>query len=386
MKKATAGVVTLLIALAGCAVGPKQLRDGHLAYNESVRTASDKELLLNIVRVRYLDTIEFLAINSISAQVEFTVGIGASAGREFGEDANSVTADAFWSSRPTFTFTPQRGSEFATMMMKPVPLPILIDLAAADWDVKVLLQLLVQNINGLPNLSGATSSEFIEVAELLRSLQDRAKLHFGTIEVTAEMSDPISATQVTGADLIAAAEKGYRLERHENGEVFVLSKREARPVIYVPEEVEEDDRLFQLLKLDLEDRDYIEIRSEVIANIDQGRTDHIAVDTRSVLDSLVYLSAGVEVPTAHLERGWTVADYPVPGVRSADLRRLFQVRSSERRPDAALAVRHRGTWFYLSDDDPVSRTTFLVVAELLRLALSPGDSRAPLLTLPVGGR
>jgi hypothetical protein len=61
------------------------------------------------------------------------------------------------------------------------------------------------------------------------------------------------------------------------------------------------------------------------------------------------------------------------------------VRSSESRPETALAARHRGRWFSVADDDLESRMTFLVLAEILRLALSPEEGQTPVLTLPVGG-
>jgi hypothetical protein len=52
-----AALAALLAGLAvGCVFGPRQLEKGHLAYNDAVRVAADDELLLNIVRLRYLDT------------------------------------------------------------------------------------------------------------------------------------------------------------------------------------------------------------------------------------------------------------------------------------------------------------------------------------------
>ena len=49
-----------LLANFSCSFGPHLLEQGHLGYNEAVKTTADQELLLNIVRLRYLDTIEFL--------------------------------------------------------------------------------------------------------------------------------------------------------------------------------------------------------------------------------------------------------------------------------------------------------------------------------------
>ena len=106
------------------------LRQGHLEYNISVKAASDEELLLNIVRLRYLDTIEFLAINSISAQTSVSVSLGGRLGTDRGISTNLVIPDLTFSDRPTFTFTPQRGREFAQRLTNPVDIDTFAYLAA----------------------------------------------------------------------------------------------------------------------------------------------------------------------------------------------------------------------------------------------------------------
>jgi hypothetical protein len=66
-------VICIAALLTSCtSFGPRELRQGHLAYNTAVKATMDEELLLNIVRLRYLDTLEFLEATSISAQSSFT--------------------------------------------------------------------------------------------------------------------------------------------------------------------------------------------------------------------------------------------------------------------------------------------------------------------------
>ncbi len=81
-------LVTLL--LGACSLGPKRLEQGHLAYNAALKAATDDELLLNIVRLRYLDTIEFLTANSVSSQISFSVSLGARLGTEIDEPTRLV--------------------------------------------------------------------------------------------------------------------------------------------------------------------------------------------------------------------------------------------------------------------------------------------------------
>ena len=65
--------VTLLLAtlLAGCTgFGPYVLQQSRLQYNEVVKTTTEQQLLLNIVRLRYTDTPSSLAVSAIAAQFE----------------------------------------------------------------------------------------------------------------------------------------------------------------------------------------------------------------------------------------------------------------------------------------------------------------------------
>ena len=379
-------LTALAVLLAGCSFGPKHLQDGHLAYNEAVRASSDKELLLNIVRIRYLDTIEFLSVNSISAQLSFSVAVGGRAGTEFNETTAIGFGDVAWSNRPTFTFTPQRGADFASKMITPVPMPILIELAAADWHAEVLFRLLVQNVNGLANMAGLVDDDFLEVTRLLAGLQNKGDLYFGAIEDHVMLSDPIAAFQVSGSDLVEAAKQGYRFERDSSGKNFVLTDIQTQPVLHVPRGEAESARLFELLRLRTPKGTYVELFAGTKPEDITGASDRIAIDTRSVLDTIAFLAGGVEVPSSHLDNGWTWRDWPIPGIENKGLPGLIRIRSSANRPKDLLAVRHRDHWFYLADDDAESRMTFLLLAEILRMALSPGEGQSPVLTLPVGGR
>lgn len=356
-----------------------------ISYNEAVRESSDKELLLNIVRVRYFDTIEFISINSISAQLSFSVSVGGVAGRETSLNTDLGMGEISWSNRPTFTFTPQRGPQFAKMMIASIPMPILIDLVSADWDIRVLFRLMVQNMNGLANVSGIRSQEFMEITDLMSELQIRGDIYFGTITEPEVLSDPIAASRVSGSDLVEAAKAGYRFERDTSGSEFILTQMQNQPVMYIPHEAAERKRLFNLLQLHTDHDDFIEIMPGVKTEDESVLTDNIMLDTRSAIDTIAFLATGVEVPAPHINRGWAMQDWPVPGIKSSGLQGLFQIHSSDSRPESSLAVKYRDHWFYIEDGDMESRLTFQILAEIVRLALSPSEGQTPVLTLPLGG-
>ena len=71
--------VALVAVVAGCeSIGPTKLVGTHQGYNDAVQLAESREMLLNIVRLRFGEPIQFLAVTQINAQ--FSVSAGASAG------------------------------------------------------------------------------------------------------------------------------------------------------------------------------------------------------------------------------------------------------------------------------------------------------------------
>jgi len=70
----------LAVALAGCAqVGPRSISANRAAYNLAIQQTNDQELLLNLVRMRYRDTLYFTHVERIAATVQFSRSVGASA-------------------------------------------------------------------------------------------------------------------------------------------------------------------------------------------------------------------------------------------------------------------------------------------------------------------
>lgn len=376
----------LVWLLTGCSVGPRMLRQGHLEYNISVKAASDEELLLNIIRLRYLDTIEFLATNSISAQTSVSVSLGGRFGTDRGATTNLVIPDLTFSDRPTFTFTPQRGREFAQRLTKPVDIDTFAYLAASDWPINHLLILLGSEINGIVNEPGFSVVEFNRVARSLLDMQKKGDLLVGFMERQEYLSDPIDAHRITGSDMLKAANSGYRFRNLPDRDQVRLTRTIPQPVMWI-----RHDRLGvvsqvrKALRLAEDSQPPYDIRTG--AGLYRREIDYrsIVIRTRSILGAIVYLSQAVHPPESHLESKIATREWPLPGGIN-DLSSFFNIQSSRERPMASLAVKYRDFWFYIDETDMASKSTFLVLSEFYRLAIS--DSRpgqVPVLTLPVGG-
>jgi len=379
-------VMAVFMVCQGCSFGPKTIEQGHIAYNEGAKAAADDELLLNIIRLRYFDTIEFLATNSISAQTSITVGIGAELGVE--RDLGSVLAlpRMSYSDRPTITFTPQRGREFAKRLVEPISISTFSHLAASGWPVHQLMRLLVTEVNGIINEPIGEAESFGQVANLLGEFQNAGELLIGFVERQEVVSEPISEEKIRAGDLISAANSGYRFRHTSQGKDMVLTRMKPIPVMWINLDSDRGIQLKSLLRLKEDLLPPIELRLGAGLYHREIGYKSIVMRTRSLLGAIAYLSHGVEPPESHVAQGLTTHDWPFAGVDPLNIENFFQIRASLERPPASLAVKYRDMWFYIDETDKASKTTFLILAEFYRLAISAGpQSNVPLLTLPVGG-
>ncbi|MEM7601966.1 MAG: hypothetical protein AAF357_11200, partial [Verrucomicrobiota bacterium] len=116
--------------------------------------------------------------------------------------------------------------------------------------------------------------------------------------------------------------------------------------------------------------------------------DELYLQTRSVSGILFFLSHNVETPAIHVKQGLvTVTRYPdgTPFDWDEVTGDLLRVKSSATPPaNAFVKLRYRGHWFYISDSDLESKSTFMLLNQLFNLLAGDIKKAAPVLTIPVG--
>jgi len=430
-------VSVLAVGLTGCQMGPSALKVSNAHYSDAVRIANSEQLLVNLVRLRYRDLPVFLSVSSISTQFEFNSsgsiegdivenvsvnsisrqfaldssgGVSGSVGQSIGgsgartPDSLSLGAGVSYSERPTITFSALGGEAFQKRMLGPLKVAVIALLGESGWRGDRVLRMTVEELNGLNNASrasGPTPShspsirDFQEAVGLLRKLIDARLISFEYETRTDTISSPIPSSQVDGADIIAAGKAGGEFKLTEDGKGLLLTMERRVLVMRIPPESDASPEVVQLRKL-LRLKPG-QTRYDVVA-LEDSELDpfkpsqpigELAVDTRSLMGVLYYLSNGVEPPPEHERAGLvtvTVDENGVPFSWSEVLDDLFRVRSSAWPPrNAAVAVRHRGYWFYIADDDETSKSTFLLLEQLFSLQAGEVEEQKPVLTLPVGG-
>jgi hypothetical protein len=117
-------------------------------------------------------------------------------------------------------------------------------------------------------------------------------------------------------------------------------------------------------------------------------SENLAIQTRSLLGVMFYLSHAAQVPQRDVDAGRvtrTVDASDQPFDWSEVTGDLLQIRTSESQPDNPyIAVEYRGAWFYIDDSDLESKTTFSLLGYLFSLQAGSRKSLQPTLTLPIG--
>ena len=377
--------------LAGCAIhGPDTMQASRVGYNEAVQVSEQRELLLNLVRLRYTEAPEFLAISSISTQMSFSAGasIGGEFGEADGEDLAFVSpgASVGYSESPTITFIPRRDQEFTRQLVAPVELDSIYLLSHYGWGIDRVLLLVVDELNGIHNtVSREAGSDdasdlrvFQDIAGHIRRLEAERLISIDVQRRREIVSAPIPVKLVSAEDVLNAVKDNYRLDYQKNPPSYVLTKERTHYILAVNRNAwnhSDFEALGRSLNLPPHQEVY-EIDAAISPDAD---ANGLRIVTRSVLGAMAYLSNVVSVPDAH--KGLVSPAVDINPV----LNKLMKVRvSSTPVDDAYIAVEHRGYWFYVDDKDIESKRTLGLLTSLVRLSISAGGAQnVPILTLPV---
>lgn len=376
-------IALLSTLLVGCGA-TKQLENGHLHYNETVKQSSDQEILLNIVRLRYLEPMEFLSVTAINSTISFTAELDVVAGGSSNDSGLGTEITATYSNSPTFSFVPQRGSDFSDRFTEPVDMQDLIAMTSAHRDTHTVFRLFVTWMNGLDNQEGLVDPGFIEVTRQLTDLQYKGTAIFGFREKQRLIAVPVSAADLTPALIIEAHKAGLDIRKQDDGNMLQFAVADAQAELSIDQSSPDRDSILSSLQIDPDMRQIPIVSQAEFRGKINGR--QLAIRTRSLLHTLSFLSQGIQVPAKDIDSGVASFPWPHASVTPVPMKDIFQVQYSSNKPeDASIAVKHRDGWFYISNTDEVSKRTFLLVSEAFRFTLESNSDKGPTLTFPVGG-
>jgi len=356
-----------LLILNGCAsLGSGNVPADRFNYSAAIAKSRNEQMLLNIIRLRYLDIPDFLAVSSVitTYSYEGKIGVSGATGSLAGPD-NIYTGNINlgYAAKPTITYSPLAGQEFNRRLMKEIPVEVMFALGHAGWPMDILIQVAISRINHIQNMGFSqmpSPGGKPGVGQLNYELQ-RLEEFQGLLVLLLKLED-------SGA---------MEVQRHRKGDSYqVYLHLQPNPS---PEHQSMIRKFKQLLELD----EAVNIFRLTGRITDRGK-DEITMQSRSLMAIMSFLSRGIDVPEEDQSKGLVVK--LKPELHDEIISRLpLKIRSQKEKPDDPyVAVRYRGYWFYVDHSDITSKRTFATIQVLFQLQAPSTGSAAPLLTLPAG--
>ncbi|OZB13093.1 MAG: hypothetical protein B7X53_16805, partial [Hyphomonas sp. 34-62-18] len=154
---ALALAATLTPLLGACATprATAPVSQDMLAYSNEIATAQQRQLLLNIVKLRYNDPVSFVEVQTLTTE-DFSGragGIASAIGLDDGP-FNEVLAGDFGMQRsqtPTAVYNVLRGGAYAQQLLQPVAPESIFLLSQSGWSVERLMLCCVARIGDVDN-------------------------------------------------------------------------------------------------------------------------------------------------------------------------------------------------------------------------------------------
>lgn len=359
-----------LLVLSGCtSIGAKKLPEDRFNYNAAIVQSRNEQMLLNLVRLRYVEIPDFLRVSSVITSYSYQGNIGVGTTQAEGNSVPDLfrgDANLSYSQQPTITYIPLAGQEFALRMFRPIPVNALFTLGDADWQVDILLQIMLQRINDVENMSFAQLPSPGQMDKVQRFQREMEKLNrFQRVLKRLILLLDNQALEVYQA---------RQMEDERQPSLTVRFKRD------LPANIQAlSDELRHELNLDPDIDDFV-----ITERMMRREADEITIKSRSLMSVMSFLSRGIDVPKQDRDDGRVVALPPM--VREEILALLpLHVHTQKQRPqDPYVAVRYRNDWFYIDHSDIKSKRTFAAMLVLFQLAAPTARGVAPVLTLPAG--
>ncbi len=331
-----------IMLLSGCTnLSSKVMMKDTFNYNMAFYSTRNKELLLNIVRLRYDHPTAVLAIGNISGSTTITSSGGFTGelqwvGPPFSRTGSiSPTGNLSYTENPIISYTPLDDADYNTRFLTPLSLQHLFILLNSSWSVARVLRVSLQRAGDAMNASNAarpTSS------------------HPPRFKSFDEMVYVLRRLQLNDAFVIL-----YEATNNGNTLTFKLNKRAKLTA--------KDLAIFR--------KAGVEVYNNQIVFANYSAPHTTLVVTRSVLGIMHYLSKGLEITDQDLKDKKLTITYDEKGNMydwQKVLRGIMRIRSCDVAPnDALVAIPYLGHWYYIAESDSNSKQTFMMVINILGL-------------------
>ena len=343
----------IVLFCTGChTLGPPSITRDRFDYIDAISTSWKKQMLLNLVKLRYSDAPVFLDVSSIIGQygVEMQLNGLASWNAFLPTDSQTVTAGTRYVDRPTITYSPLSGDKFTRNLLTPIKPSAVLGLVEAGWPVDRVFNISIQSINGIRNRSSSN---------LFRRHADPNFY---------PLISAMKRIQQSGA-------VGIRVEKLGEGESSILTFNRD-----VNDSIKQDQRTVRnILGFDPNAKEFRLTYGSVSTS-----PNHIAVITRSMFEILQELSSNIDVPEKDINEGRVTPSLSRTAEESSQFMQMIHICSGAHAPpDAFVLVKYRDGWFWIDDCDPRSKASLSFLMILFSLTETGVPAAAPLVSVPI---
>lgn len=182
MKRLRITCTTLaMLYLTGCAtIGPQTIARDRFRYTDAISDSWKRQMLLNMVKIRYADAPIFLDVSSIISQqlVEAEFHGSLSWDAFLPTDSQTVGGRGKYADRPTITYQPLMGEKFTRSLMTPIRPAAILSLVQSGRPVDIVFRVCIESVNGIYNRVGGrvrthkADPDFYRLIDSLRKIQD----------------------------------------------------------------------------------------------------------------------------------------------------------------------------------------------------------------------
>ena len=349
-------------------------------YNNIERETDQEQLLMNIVRQRYLEVTQYIQVASLTASYSLSQSLAGNVSATTSPGpaswTSSLSPTVSYSDTPTISYIPLSNIEFAKSLMSPISMSNFLLLAhAGGYDHAMLYKLFFEKIgdsnSDLMNMNGIDYItpeyvKFTQITDLMSSLYKAGA--FAT-------PNPVIFEKRLGCML------SFQHNKEHSADAIKLQK-----LLGIPLHSKNIIFMEHSLLEELKEEDGI----AVLSNTTPKPSNIVDVELRSVYAMIHILGRGVHIPRQdikdHLTRELVNKDGSIYDWTNR-MKSIFSVYSSDKEPKEVTLVKimSHHHWFYIKASDQVSKDTFDAILRILTLtsAVAASNNSMPVLTIPV---
>lgn len=349
--------ILLALGPAGCAsIGPGTVPRDRVDYVRAVAESWKEQTLLNVVRMRYGDAPTFLDVSSVissyalQGQVSGGSALSSNLTSNVPYNLSTLGGGGFYLDRPTITYTPLTGDKFTKSLLRPIPPSAIFQLVQAGYPADLVLLVTTRALNGIFNRSSVGGSTRVADPEFYPLL------------------DALRRLQLSGSVSLRLEKRG----EDEIGHLILAAERS-------PEDKRDLEFVLRTMKVTPDKEGEITIAFGTLPRT----SNELAVLSRSMVEILLEVATGIEVPGEDVSRGRTIMATRQPNAPDPRDRPFVRILSGPTPPaDAFTAVRYHDTWYRIDDRDFASKRIFTFLMMFFSLAETGVAPQAPVLTIP----